>query len=270
MVSIKSALSCIRVDTSGEVSVLSAMFGFWRERVPEDPCNPPSNSAEVSVLDQIRSLRGRHMHLNVIRVGSDNFTADDFEKIDYAVYRAREIYAAQELGVGRVEHHDVLAVDAEGLNVLGKDGQKERTYQEAQWLIEGHGVDNDGIDAFIVETMHEVAGVIFQATRYESLEDKGGFIAGDCDEDSRLVARVFSHELGHYLGLPHPNEKDVDPVGWQLDNLMIKSRWWHLGATVCGSVQLRDFQGEEIRTHPLTRRGCLFLKGDSPPQAVGI
>jgi hypothetical protein len=101
MASVKSIMNCIGVDTSGTVSVLGRLFGFYRVRVPTDPCS--ADSAEVSLLDQLQSLQGRHIHLNILRVGIDNFSDAEVDRIDYASYIARNVYRTVNLGIGRSE-----------------------------------------------------------------------------------------------------------------------------------------------------------------------
>ena len=61
MDSLRSIASCIGV--TGTFSVARDFFGFLR--------GAPS---DVSVLTQVRRLQGRHVHMNFILVGSDQFT----------------------------------------------------------------------------------------------------------------------------------------------------------------------------------------------------
>src|SRR5919202_1662047 len=100
MASLKSLLNCIGVDASGEVSVLGNFFGFIRNRVPADP--DTSVTASVSMLQQMRGVQGKHVHLNIIRVGFDTLSsavqALALEKIDYATYRTQNIYRQVNLG----------------------------------------------------------------------------------------------------------------------------------------------------------------------------
>ncbi len=67
MASVKDIMNCIGVDTSEPVSMLFHLFGFFRGRVPVDPCS--SDPGEVSLLSHLNSLQGKHIHLNIIRVG---------------------------------------------------------------------------------------------------------------------------------------------------------------------------------------------------------
>ncbi len=103
------------------LSVLFHLYGFSQQRVPTDP--EPTVTAQVSLLTDVRSLLGRHTHLNVIRVGVDNFTADEFGKIDYSIYKARNIYRTVNLGIGRVEHYDILVADANGREDIGSEAK---------------------------------------------------------------------------------------------------------------------------------------------------
>src|SRR5262245_22444183 len=112
MKSVKHTLNCIGIKTTREVSLLGDLFGFFQRRVPPDPMV----TASVSVQAQLRALAGHHVHLNMITVGFDTLsstnqqTADN--EIDYAVYRVRNILAQINLGVGRVEHYAITAVDS--------------------------------------------------------------------------------------------------------------------------------------------------------------
>lgn len=279
MTSVKSVLNSIAIGTAGEISLLEKMFGFSQKRVPSDPCTT-DNTAEVSLLDQVRSLRGKHIHLNVIRVGSDRFHYTELDKIDYSIYKTRNIFEAQNLGVGRVEHHDVPYDEADGKDVLGNPNDSEAFKAEAMELIDSMYIPNDGIDVFMVVTLFGSSGVGFfhkHQSEGQSPDDvneddlggagpdnknekdaKSGCIGGDCDPSTAAVARTFAHEIGHYLGLKRLNDKEVAPVGYQINNLMVKSVWGSVGVTSCGSVQLVNWQGEIIRKHAIVRNGCQF------------
>jgi hypothetical protein len=110
MASVKAMMGCIGVDTDGTVSVLGHFFGFLRARVPADP--DTTVTASVSLLDHMNRLQGKHIHLNIIRVGIDNFTDAEVDKIEYSIYRIRNIYKPVSLTVGRVQHWDVTSAEA--------------------------------------------------------------------------------------------------------------------------------------------------------------
>ena len=89
MASLRSIAACIGV--TGNFSVSRDFFGFLRG-VPSD----------VSILTQVRRLQGRHVHMNFIRVGSDQFTNNDLAEMDSALQFTRDNYAQVNLGVGKV------------------------------------------------------------------------------------------------------------------------------------------------------------------------
>ena len=59
---------------------------------------PPTS---ISLLTQLRRLKRRHVHINFIRVGSDQFSANDRREIDQALNFTRGNYAQVFLGIGR-------------------------------------------------------------------------------------------------------------------------------------------------------------------------
>jgi hypothetical protein len=192
MESVRSIMNCIGVDTSGRVSLLVHLFGFFRARVPTDPCS--SATAQVSLLDHVNSLKGRHVHLNIIRVGIDNFTDDEIDRIDSAIYRTRDIYRTVNLGVGRIEHYDVLASDANGHDDLGSEA-------EAIELTQDGSIPNDGLDVFMVDNISDPDDWV-GISPIDGPCDKDaagwiGLIGGEVNRPADRVARTFAHEIGH-------------------------------------------------------------------------
>lgn len=266
MASVKAIMNCIGAETSG--SVLRHLFGFRASRVPQDP--GAATAASVSMLSHIRGLQGRHIHLNLIRVGWDQITgatnqANIREKLDYAVYRTRTIYAQRDLGVGRVLYYTIDAADANGADDLGSS-------DEADELSDDWGVPNNGIDVFIVRNI--------------SASGDDGFIGispvdGDCDKggkDDGLIggainrgglgvganawdgfARTFAHEIGHYLGLSHNHggRPDCPDTTNGCNNLMAQTRCANnCGGGVRAATRLTSGQGSTMRDHCMVRSGC--------------
>ena len=135
MKSVKTTLNCIGVNTNRNVSVLGDLFGFLQHRVPTDP--DPSVKASVSVQAQLRAMVGRHIHLNMITVGFDTLSTADRQtaanKVDYAVFRTRNIFAQVSLGVGRVEHFVISAAESNGRDDLGSEGEADDLSDE--WSV---------------------------------------------------------------------------------------------------------------------------------------
>lgn len=251
-------MGCLGVDTGGNVSILGRFFGFIRERVPPDP--DTTLTAQVSVLQQIRRVQQKHIHVNVIRVGFDAITGADaqevaLQKLDYALYRMRDVYAQVDLGVGRVEHYYIDAADADGMDDLGSEG-------EADDLIAAWSVPNDGVDAFVVRNISDPdfvgkAADIPGDCDKEAKDD--GVVAGEIGRGFEAVARTFAHEIGHHLGLSHNHGGGSDCPGSTAgcNNLMAQTRC----ATSCGdgvraAVLLTSSQGQTMRSHCSVRNPC--------------
>lgn len=246
MASIRSIMDCIGVDTGQSLSVLRHLYGFLQSRVPADPCT--AVTAEVSLLDHVRSLQSNHVHLNIIRVGIDNFTDAEVVKIDYAIYRARNIFKTVNLGVGRVEHYDVTSADSAGKDDLGSQ-------DEAKDLTHDWSVPNDGLDVFMVDLIS--AGFIglspVGGTCDKDDKDMNGVIGGEVNRNSNGVARTFAHEIGHYLGLSHNHGTNCPTTVAGQNNLMAQTR---CAISTCTSVLLTNSQGSTLRSHCSIQSGC--------------
>lgn len=256
MESVKSILSCIGRNTNGTSSVLGHLFGFTRRRVPSDESG---NTFAVSMLDTVRGLQGRHIHLNVIAVGWWNefstSTADTARmKTDFAIMRTRQIYAARNLGVGRVDYGVIDAADADGADIIGSEGEADDLSDD--WSMEGNG-----IDCFVPRSIsdNDFIGI----SPVDGNCDKGGksdgLIAGAINRGGSVnasfdgFARTFAHEVGHYLGLPH-NHGSSCPTGTARNNLMAQTRCISLPASQ--AVGLTSSQGSTMRGHCMTVNAC--------------
>ena len=252
MASIKEILTCIGVDTSQDTSVLADLFGFARGQVPTDP--DPGVAAEVSVLQQLRDVQGQHIHLNVIRVGFDLIAAADAdeaaEKLDYAIYRIRNIYQQVDLGVGRVEHFEITSADANGFDDLGDP-------EEADELSDDFTIDNSGIDVFVVRNISDpdFVGVSPRPGSCDKGSDRDGLIGGEINRPFEGVARTFAHEVGHFLNLPHNHgaSPECPATDSGKNNLMAQTR---CAPSTRNSVLLTSGQGTTMRAHCSVQDGC--------------
>lgn len=235
MTSLRQLAACIGL--SGNISVLRDFFGFLRGKLPPNTGLVPI--ATLSLLEQARRLRNPHFHLNVIRVGVDNFTDTDGITIDCSIFRIRDIYDQIGVGVGRVRHYAVSVADAGGLD-------RPTTYSQLEAITHRWHVRNNGIDVFIPHSMwvyadnnNLVLGHSPTGGPCEDKDDKGmnGSVVGLFDTFTTTL--VFSHEIGHYLGLDH---KDDSP-----QNLMYP---------IPLSAGLTNGQGNKIRKHCLVKPGC--------------
>ena len=247
MASVKSILNCIGVSTSGSVSLLRDLFGFLRARVPTDP--DPTVIAQVSLLNDLVSLKGKHIHLNIIRVGIDNFTAAEVDKIDYAIYKARNIYRTVNLGIGRVQHFDVTSADANGHDDIGSESESEDLTHD--WTV-----PNNGLDVFLVDNISAsfIGRSPIEGPCDKDDKDMNGVLGGEVNRAADGLARTFAHEIGHYLGLEHNHGDDDCPSTTAgTANLMAQTR---CASNIRTSVALTGSQGSDVRDHCFVQDGC--------------
>jgi hypothetical protein len=253
MVSVKAIMNCIGVDTRGRVSILFGLFGFFRARVPADPCS--TATAQVSLLDHVKSLRGKHLHLNIIQVGADTFTPAEIDKIDFAIYQARRIYRTVNLGIGRVEHYGVTAAGARGRDDLGSE-------DEAEDLTHDWTIPNNGLDVFMVKNISTIDFVGLSPVGGpcdKDDKDQNGVVGGEVNRAADGLARTFAHEIGHYLNLEHNHDDDSCPdTTAGCNNLMAQTRCaTSCGSGVCLAVSLAGWQGNMVRNyHCFVQGGC--------------
>jgi hypothetical protein len=114
MESIRALARCINLGNPDNVSVVRDFFGY-QTGAPED----------LSLLQQVRRLKQRHIHLNLIHVGIASFTDNDEEEIDAAVQATREFYGQVGLEIGRVESYFTTMEEAKGRNNIDNDAEGE-------------------------------------------------------------------------------------------------------------------------------------------------
>lgn len=218
--SLRSIAACIGV--TGDFSVSRDFFGFLR--------GAPS---EVSVETQIGRLKGRHVHMNFIQVGSDQFTGADASEMDSALQFTRDNYAQVNLGIGRVEHFTINTAQADDAENINND-------DEAEELTNDWTVPNSALDIFWVLTY---SGTTIGLSRVDGPCDKnakgmdGSVVA--IEGSVNTTGFVLAHEAGHYLGLSHSGNSN---------NLMF--------GTVPNGGTLTNSQGSDMRDHCFTKSGC--------------
>jgi hypothetical protein len=236
-------------------SVVRHLFGYTAQ----------GYTGPLSVKQQISLVQGRHVHLNMIRVGVESFTTANDQAIDQALEITRAIYATVGVGVGRVLRFSIPEVDANESfvfqSIMILDGM-------AAFLTNSWTVHNNGMDIFLVLQFDPIIG--------------GGTIGrsevgGPCDKDDTCVMTgsivslemgaattglVLAHEAGHYLGLSHINNLtaqsvDLDQNG-VIDPTIPASVIANLMFPVAtsASTTLTMGQGGLMMMHCFSRPGC--------------
>jgi Metallo-peptidase family M12B Reprolysin-like len=163
--------------------------------------------------------------LNIIRVGSEQFTAADESTIRSAIETLRGTYATIGLTLRRVEDHFITTAQAEGHDVIDSDGEAEDLTDE--WTI-----PNNAVDVFFVKLY---VGGVAGLSPMDGPCDKGskGMTGTVVELSGSTTGQVLAHEVAHYLGLSH--------VTGDSTNLMFPS--------VPNGGTLTTAQGNTMRSH---------------------
>jgi hypothetical protein len=187
----------------------------------------------LSLGTQLRRLSNRHVHFNIIRVGSDQFTAADETEIDAAVQFTRDTYAAANIGVGRIEHYGIPTAEADGRDVINSDSEAETLTDE--WTLPNHALD------------------IFFVRMYVSNTIGLSRVGGSCDKDAKgmdgsvvemntgggVSTWGLAHEACHYLGNGHRNNTNA-----------------LMNPSVPLQNQINSTEAGRMSDHCFTRPGC--------------
>jgi hypothetical protein len=190
MPSIKELARCIGLV--GDIRVVRDFYGY-RTGAPQ----------ELSLITQARLLQESHIHLNLIRVGFDSLPTTPIdeqsaaeEEIDFAVQWMRDVYAAVNIGIGRVERYVIPIGEANGREIIND-------VSEAKDLVQEWTIPNDALDVFFVL---QFLGGPSGWSGIDGPCDKNGSYSGSViaiEHDPDITGLTLAHEVGHYLGLDH-------------------------------------------------------------------
>lgn len=251
MISLREAADCLGLGS--DFSVVEDFFGFLNlppspgSLPPGLPADPTGAVVSVSLREQMDALEGEIFHVNIIRVGSDLFSASDNDEVDYSIYRMRNIYAAIGIGIGRVEHYFITSDEADGLDAPTKT-------RDLKDLTQIYSVPNDGIDLFIINNMNIVLKDGSTPTGRSAINgpcgDKDpvfGLSGSTCGLfGSEQTSRTAAHEVGHYLSLHH---RQKEPMNLMCQSINARS--------IRNSVKFDDGKQERrVRRHCFVVEQC--------------
>jgi len=162
--------------------------------------------------------------INLIRVGSDQFTSTDLTTINSAVTVMRNTYATVGISLRRVENWIITTAQAKGRDVIDSNS-------EAEALTDEWTVPNNNVDVFLVK-LYVVAVAGLSPVSGPCNKDAKGMDGSVVELVGSTTGQVLAHEVGHYLGLSHVTDST---------NLMFPS--------VPNGGLLTTGQGNTMKTH---------------------
>jgi hypothetical protein len=248
MTSLRNIANCIGV--TGNISIIKNFFCYTRR--------PPASS--ISLLRQVKLLKGKHIDLNLIHVGSDSpfYGESTINDIATAILTTRDTYAQVNIGIARINYYFIPIASANGHETIESDS-------EAKTLTREWTVYNDAFDVFLIidynalNYTYEFDPITGEVVIKTSPAATVGLSARDglCDKNSSCLMTgsvvslelpgttgdILAHEVGHYLGLHIGSAHSPDPA-----NLMFES--------VPNNKNLNTDQGSKMAGHCFVKGEC--------------
>ena len=215
--------------------MLKHFFGYT-----EVPAHSEDRNEDIRVRLQAERLRaGPRFDLNLILVGHDALPEHVDRTQDRNIAYARRLYASAGIAIGRIKRSRISVAKADGLEHIDSTSEACEL-----WESFSSPDDHNGIDVFVVHSYRQDG------------EHKGGRspVDGSCNndgKDSGLLVTFnggeanFAHEIGHYLGLNHP-----EPTAANLDNPMFEG----IGASAAARFSAE--QAAIMHEHCMMRGPC--------------
>jgi hypothetical protein len=159
-----------------------------------------SSATTVSSSLTWRALLGPR--INIIRVGSENFSSAQNSLVDSGIAVARSIYEQVDFTIGDpIGRFHITVAQAGGLITI-------RNNDDAKQLTEDWTVPNDSIDVFISLDIVDASGWSPVGGPCDKNEKGMTGSVIDIEGSSAYFGNSVAHELGHYMGLNHVSDPD--------------------------------------------------------------
>lgn len=140
--------------------------------------------------------------INIIRVGAENFTSDQRQRINDGISFARGIYEQVDFTIGDPVDRWIISVAQAGSRLVIDDGGEGKDLTE-EWTV-----PNDKMDVFISLDIKDASG--WSPIGGPCDKDASGWSGSvvDIEGDSSYFGNSLAHEMGHYMGLDHVSDPD--------------------------------------------------------------
>lgn len=160
------------------------------------------NDASRTITSRLTWAALRGPRINIIRVGAENFSDAEKQRINDGIAFARGIYEQLDFTIGDPVDRWIITVAQAGDRLVIDDGG------EAKDLTEEWTVQNDKLDVFVSLDIHDASG--WSPVGGPCDKDASGWSGSvvDIEGDAAYFGNSLAHEMGHYLGLDHVSDPD--------------------------------------------------------------
>jgi hypothetical protein len=206
MMTISVRDTCRALGFGQTVSLCTDVLGFTRGHCP-GRLGPTRPDTAFSIRSFVHGLRRAHFHVRLLIAGTDVITSNDWRVLEYAVYRLRDIYTTNGIGVGRITFAGFTAAMSLGHDVVTSDTELPTT---------GHDLTENGdfipvvLPASMNVTTVNPDGSVTVTLGLSpvpgpcSPRRSAGMNSSVVDIAGEETGRTLAHEVGHNLGCDHP------------------------------------------------------------------